>query len=73
MKEVRERILSCLDGLSKVVKKTESYAQIYYEDQELWDIAQELYVGILEGVEGMTEWLDSNAYSKFVVCIWLTF
>ena len=67
MKAIRERILSYLSGLSELVKGTECYHQIYHEDLELWSRAQELYVGILEGVESMTEWLDSNAYSEFIV------
>ena len=65
---MRERILNCLSSLSELVGGTKSDVLIYYEDQTLWDNAQELYDGILEGVEIMTEWLVSSAYSNNTIC-----
>lgn len=64
MKDVREKILKCLSSLSGEVEATKSYMEIYSNDDKLWEAAEDLYVGILEGVESMTAWLDSKAYSE---------
>ena len=42
----------------------ENYLQIYRQDDGLLGKAEDLYVAILTGVEGMIEWLDHSTYSK---------
>lgn len=67
MKAVRERVLNCLGKLSDEIQGTKSYLQIYQDDQKLWEAAEDLYVGILVGVESMTLWLDEKAYSRLFI------
>ncbi|EQB47228.1 hypothetical protein CGLO_13651 [Colletotrichum gloeosporioides Cg-14] len=62
--EVRTRILDCLDSLPEIVERTENYVDIYDEDPEVWNAAESLYIGILDGVEGMLQWIDKSAFER---------
>jgi hypothetical protein len=63
MKEVRESILKAFDGLSQNIDDTRVYLQLYQEDVEVQERAEELYVAILESVQDMTTWLNHNPIS----------
>ncbi|KAK2739364.1 hypothetical protein CKAH01_07314 [Colletotrichum kahawae] len=62
--EVRTRILYCLDSLPEIVERTENYVDIYDEDPQVWNAAENLYIGILDGVEGMLQWIDKSAFER---------
>ena len=63
MKEVRESVLKAFDGLSQNIDDTRGYLQLYREDVEVQERAEELYVAILESVQEMTTWLNHNPIS----------
>lgn len=44
--------------------QTEKYVDIYDEDPKVWQAAENLYLGILDGVEGMLMWIDKSAFGK---------
>lgn len=56
-------ILNCLDILRKVVMKATAYREIYSDDEDLLQAAENLYVGILDGIEAMLQWIDESAFS----------
>ncbi|GKT65710.1 LOW QUALITY PROTEIN: hypothetical protein ColTof3_13049 [Colletotrichum tofieldiae] len=60
--EVRSKIVSCLERLPEIVEETEEYVQIYDEDPRVWSAAEDLYLGILDGIEGMLLWIDKSAF-----------
>lgn len=53
-----------MSGFDKLMVKSSKYLELYRNDDELVHDAEELYVAILEAVEGMMKWLDKKAYSK---------
>lgn len=63
MKEVRESVLKAFDGLSQNIDDTRAYLQLYRQDVEVQERAEELYVAILESVQDMTNWLNHNPIS----------
>lgn len=65
MANLRQRILGCLDSLSKVVMQAKIYRELYSDDPDLWQAAETLYLGILDGIEAMLSWMDESAFSKF--------
>ncbi|KAK2000770.1 hypothetical protein LX36DRAFT_738942 [Colletotrichum falcatum] len=62
--EVRNKIMNCLESLPDIVEETEEYVQIYDEDPRVWGAAEDLYLGILDGVEGMLQWIDKSAFER---------
>ncbi|KAK2007484.1 hypothetical protein LZ32DRAFT_641300 [Colletotrichum eremochloae] len=62
--EVRNKIMNCLESLPYIVEETEEYVQIYDEDPRVWSAAEDLYLGILDGVEGMLQWIDKSAFER---------
>ncbi|KZL66920.1 hypothetical protein CT0861_01545 [Colletotrichum tofieldiae] len=62
--EVRSKIVSCLERLPEIVEETEEYVQIYDEDPRVWSAAEDLYLGILDGIEGMLLWIDKSAFER---------
>lgn len=55
--------MSTLRSLPDTVESTENYLGIYREDKELFRRGEDLYIAVLEGIEGMMEWIDHKAYS----------
>ncbi|KAF9873330.1 hypothetical protein CkaCkLH20_09143 [Colletotrichum karsti] len=62
--EVRNKIITCLDSLPDIVGQTEAYVDIYDDDPKVWSAAEDLYLGILDGVEGMLLWIDKSAFER---------
>ncbi|KAF6829261.1 hypothetical protein CPLU01_08025 [Colletotrichum plurivorum] len=62
--EVRNKILGCLESLPEIVGQTEQYVEIYDDDPKVWIAAEDLYMGILDGVEGMLLWIDKSAFER---------
>ncbi|KAF4807596.1 hypothetical protein CGCSCA5_v013198 [Colletotrichum siamense] len=62
--EIRQKILACLESLPQIVGQLDAYVEIYAEDESIWDAAEDLYLGILEGVEGMLQWIDKSAFDR---------
>ncbi|KAL0767094.1 hypothetical protein CaCOL14_010665 [Colletotrichum acutatum] len=62
--EVRNKIINCLDSLPDIVEETEEYVDIYDDDPRVWRAAEDLYLGILDGVESMLQWIDKSALGK---------
>jgi hypothetical protein len=69
MSEVRKKILDALDCIPDVLEIPEALLNIYRTDQVLARRAAELYMALLEAVEGMLDWLDHKAYSKPHLCL----
>ncbi|KAL1616704.1 hypothetical protein SLS54_008271 [Diplodia seriata] len=63
MKEVRDKVFKCLARIPEVVEYTKGYLRLYRDDADLHQIAQDLYVAILEAVEDMTAWFNEKAYT----------
>ncbi|KAL0934007.1 uncharacterized protein CTRU02_210806 [Colletotrichum truncatum] len=62
--EVRNKILGCLESLPEIVGQTEAYVDIYDDDPKVWNAAEDLYIGILDAVEGMLIWIDKSAVER---------
>jgi hypothetical protein len=62
--KARTKILSALACLPDAVEVRDEYMEVYHGDATLARCSEELYMSILVAVEGMLEWLDSNAWSK---------
>ncbi|EXF84916.1 hypothetical protein CFIO01_02129 [Colletotrichum fioriniae PJ7] len=58
--EVRSKIISCLASLPGIMEETEEYVQIYHDDPKVLRAAEDLYLGILDGVESMLRWIDKG-------------
>lgn len=72
MSEVRKKILDALDCIPDALDAPEALLNIYQNDQTLARKAAELYMALLEAIEGMLDWLDHKAYSKpkpYLICI----
>ena len=67
MKEIRELILSSLASLSHTIDNSKSYIRLYSRDVELQNRAEDLYITILEAVEGITHWLGHKSHGEFPV------
>lgn len=63
MKHIRGLVLTAFDSLGENIENTKSYIRIYSQDRELQKRAEDLYVAILEAVEGITIWLRQNPMS----------
>ncbi|KAK1724973.1 uncharacterized protein BDZ83DRAFT_719547 [Colletotrichum acutatum] len=57
-------IINCLDSLPDIVEETEEYVDIYDDDPRVWRAAEDLYLGILDGVESMLQWIDKSALER---------
>ncbi|KAK1624638.1 hypothetical protein BDP81DRAFT_464408 [Colletotrichum phormii] len=62
--EVRNKIINCLDSLPDIVEETGEYVEIYDDDPRVWRAAEDLYLGILDGVESMLQWIDKSALER---------
>ncbi len=69
MSEVRKKILDALDCIPDALDVPEALLNIYRTDQALARKATELYMALLEAIEGMLDWLDHKAYSKPHLCL----
>lgn len=69
MGEVRKKILDALDCIPDALEIPEALLDIYRTDQVLARKAAELYMALLEAIEGMLDWLDHKAYSKSQLCL----
>lgn len=69
MSEVRKKILDALDCIPDALEIPEALLNIYRTDQVLARKAAELYMALLEAIEGMLDWLDHKAYSKPHLCL----
>jgi hypothetical protein len=68
MSEVRKKILDALDCIPDALDIPDALLNIYRNDQALARKAAELYMALLEAIEGMLDWLDHKAYSKPHFC-----
>jgi hypothetical protein len=66
MSKVRKKIFEALESLSDTVQWSSDFLEVYESDDELYKKAEELYLALLEGIEGMMEWLDHKAYVEAV-------
>jgi hypothetical protein len=66
MSDVRKKILDALESLSGTVSWSSDFLELYESDDVLATKAEELYIALLEGIEGMMEWLDHKAYAEVV-------
>lgn len=64
MDRIRKKVLETLSALPGTLEAHHSYLELYRQDEGLLGKAEELYIAILTGVEGMIEWLDHSTYSK---------
>lgn len=69
MSEVRKKILDALDCIPDALEIPEALLNVYRTDQVLARKAAELYMALLEAIEGMLDWLDHKAYSKPHLCL----
>lgn len=65
MNNIRDTILETLRALPEFIETPESYLDLYQEDEGLLARAEELYVAVLAGIEGMIAWLDHSTYSMY--------
>lgn len=65
---MRKKILDALDCIPEALDIPEALLNIYRTDQVLARKAAELYMALLEAIEGMLDWLDHKAYSKPHLC-----
>ncbi len=68
MSEIRKKVLEALDCIPDSLDIPEAYLHIYQNDPRLSRKAAELYMALLEAIEGMLDWLDHKAYSKPHLC-----
>ncbi len=66
MSKLRRKIFDAFDSLSGTVQWSSDFLDVYESDEELYKKAEELYLALLEGIEGMMEWLDHKAYVESV-------
>jgi len=64
MSDVRKKIFDALESLSGTVSWSSDFLELYESDDVLATKAEELYLALLEGIEGMMEWLDHKAYAE---------
>lgn len=65
MADIRQRVLDTFANLPGSIEASEDYLKIYRQDEELLGKAEDLYLAVLEGIEGMMQWIDHKAYSIF--------
>lgn len=63
MQEVRNKILNTMASMSDTIDASKDYLEIYRDDQKLFERAEDLYIAVLNAVEGMILWIDESAYS----------
>lgn len=66
MSKLRKKIFDALESLSGTMQWSSDFLEVYESDDELNKKAEELYLALLEGIEGMMEWLDHKAYVEAV-------
>ena len=64
MADIRQRILDTFSSLPGSIEASEDYLKIYRQDAELLGKAEDLYLAVLDGIEGMMAWIDHKAYSR---------
>ncbi|MCJ1270774.1 hypothetical protein MMC22_010671 [Lobaria immixta] len=62
MQEIRNKILNTMASMSDTVDASKDYLEIYRDDQKLFERAEDLYIAVLNAVEGMILWIDESAY-----------
>lgn len=62
MTDVRKKIFDALESLSGTVKWSSEFLELYETDDALAVKAEELYLSLLELIEGIMEWVDHKAY-----------
>ncbi|KAK7456761.1 hypothetical protein Landi51_02037 [Colletotrichum acutatum] len=60
----KRRVKQASSSLPDIVEETEEYVDIYDDDPRVWRAAEDLYLGILDGVESMLQWIDKSALGK---------
>lgn len=70
-------VLDCLSSLSTTVQNTKEYMLLYRGDKILWNLAENLYIALLDAAEGMLVWLDQHSSSTLFALLsvnlnWLT-
>ncbi|KAK5991555.1 hypothetical protein PT974_09839 [Cladobotryum mycophilum] len=63
-REIRGMIIRTLDSLSELIEGSKSFIQMYTWNDELKQRTEDLYIAILEAVEGITEWLKQSPLGK---------
>lgn len=63
MADIRQRILDTFASLPASIEASEDYLKIYRQDGELVSKAEDLYLAVLDGIQGMMAWIDHKAYS----------
>lgn len=66
MQEVRNKILNTMASMSDTIDASKDYLEIYRDDQKLFERAEDLYIAVLNAVEGMILWIDESAYKKVI-------
>ena len=65
MADIRQRVLDTFANLPGSIEASEDYLKIYRQDEDLLGKAEDLYLAVLEGIEGMMQWIDHKVYSIF--------
>lgn len=65
MAEIRQKVLDTFANLPGSIEASEDYLKIYRQDEELLCKAEDLYLAVLDGIEGMMEWIDHKVYSMY--------
>lgn len=63
MADIRQKVLDTFANLPGSIEASEDYLKIYRQDEELLGKAEELYLAVLDGIEGMMAWIDHKVYS----------
>lgn len=65
MAEIRQKVLDTFASLPGTIDASEDYLKIYRLDEPLLRKAEDLYLAVLDGIEGMMEWINHKVYSIF--------
>lgn len=65
LKEIREIVTGCLGSLTSTVEYTKGFMKLYTGDRELWDLAEDLYISLLDSTEAMLIWLERKSISMY--------
>jgi hypothetical protein len=63
-RDLRELIIRTLDSLSEHIEGSKSYIRMYAWNEDVRVKTEELYIAILEAIEGITVWLQQS-YRRF--------
>lgn len=56
MNKIREEVMNALDEAPYHLQQAESLQMIYRSDQRLVSLTEDLYVALLNAIEGIIEW-----------------